>query len=89
MANDEGSNKEGGKGDGNGDEGGGRATVTMMMKKVRAARAMVTRVMGDEEGDCDGNDVGNDQTMKMMTTTSSCCDALLSLTSPLGEIHKI
>ena len=57
MADDEGSNKEGGKGDGNGDEGGGRATATMMKKRVRAARVMVTRVVSDEEGDGDGGNM--------------------------------
>jgi hypothetical protein len=55
MANDEGSDEEGCKGDGNGDEGGGLVTATMMEKRVRAARAMVTRVVGDEEGDGDGD----------------------------------
>jgi hypothetical protein len=54
VADDEGSDKEGDKGDGNGDEGGGQATVTMVKKRARAARAMVTRVVGDEEGDGDG-----------------------------------
>jgi hypothetical protein len=49
VADDEGGDKEGGKGDGNGDEGGGQATATMMVKKrARVARAMVTRVVGDE-----------------------------------------
>ena len=57
VAHDEGSNKEGCKGDGNGDEGGGRATVTMVKKRARAARAMVTRVVGDEEGDSDGGNM--------------------------------
>jgi len=50
VADDEGSDEEGGKGDGNGDEGGGRATATTVKKRARAARAMVTRVVGDEEG---------------------------------------
>ena len=50
MADDEGSDEEGGKGDGNGDEGGGRVMATMVKKRVRAARAMVTRVVGNEEG---------------------------------------
>jgi hypothetical protein len=49
VANDDGSDKEGGKGDGNGDEGGGLATATMVKKRARAARAMVTRVEGDKE----------------------------------------
>ena len=49
VANDDGSDKEGGKGDGNGDEGGGLATATMVKKRARAARAMVTRVVGDKE----------------------------------------
>ena len=53
MADDEGSDKEGGKGNGNGDEGGGRATATTVKKRARAARAMVTRVVGDEEGSGD------------------------------------
>ncbi len=54
MADDEGSDKEGGKGDGNGDEGGRRATATMVKKRVRVARAVVTRMVGDKEGDGDG-----------------------------------
>jgi hypothetical protein len=49
VADDEDSNKEDGKGDGNGDEGGGQATTTMVKKRVRAARAMVTRVVHGEE----------------------------------------
>ncbi len=53
MADDEGSNKEGGKGDGNGDEGGRRAMAMMVKKRARAARVMATRVVGDEEGDGD------------------------------------
>ena len=57
VANDEGSNREGGKGDVNGDEGGGRATATMVKKRARAARAMVTRVVGDEEGNGDGGNM--------------------------------
>jgi hypothetical protein len=57
VADDEGSNKEGGKGDGNGDEGGGRATATMVKKRARVARAMGTRVVGDEEGDGDGGNM--------------------------------
>jgi hypothetical protein len=54
VVDDEGSNKEGGKGDSNGDEGGRRVTAMMVKKRVRAARAMVMRVVGDEEGDSDG-----------------------------------
>ncbi len=57
VADDEGSNKEGGKGDGDGDKGGGRVTATMVKKRVRAARAMVPRVVGDEEGDGDGGNM--------------------------------
>ena len=38
VADDEGSNKEGGKGDDNGDKGGGQAM------------AMATKVVGEEEG---------------------------------------
>ena len=57
MADDEGSDEEGGKGDGNGDEGGGRATATTVKKRARAARAMVTRVVGDEEGGGDGGNM--------------------------------
>jgi len=33
MSDDEGSNEEGGKGDGNGDEGGGQAMVTRVAGK--------------------------------------------------------
>ena len=43
MADDEGSDEEGGKGNGNVDEGDGRATATMVKKWARAARAMVTQ----------------------------------------------
>ncbi len=57
MANDEGSDEEGGKGDGNGDEDGWRATATIAKKRARAARAMVTRVVGDEEGGGDGGNM--------------------------------
>ncbi len=58
VADDEGSNEEGGKkGDVNSDEGGGRATATMVQKRARAARAMVTRVVGDEEGDGDRGNI--------------------------------
>ena len=51
VADDEGRDEEGGKGEENGDEGGGQATATMVKKRARAARVMVTRVVGDEEGD--------------------------------------
>ena len=54
VADDEGSDEEGGEGDGNGDEGGERATATMVKMRVRAARVMVTRVVGDKEGGGDG-----------------------------------
>jgi len=49
VADDEGSNGEGDKGDGNGDEGGGQATARVK-KRARVASAMVTRVVGDKEG---------------------------------------
>ena len=61
MADDEGSDEEGGKGDGNGDEGGGRATATMAKKRARAARAMVTRVVGDEEGSGNGGNMARNK----------------------------
>ncbi len=55
VADDEGSDEEGGKGNGNGDEGCGRATATMVKKMARAARrVMVTRVVGNKEGNDDG-----------------------------------
>ncbi len=57
MADDEGSEEEGGKGNGNGDEGGGRVTALMVKKRARAARAMVTRVVGNEEGNGDGGNM--------------------------------
>ncbi len=57
MADDEGSDEEGGKGDGNGDESGGRVTATMVKKRVRAAREMVTRVVDDKEGHGDGGNM--------------------------------
>ena len=59
MADDEGSDKEGGKGDGNGDEGCGRATATMVKKMARAARRVmvVTRVVGNKEGNDDGGNM--------------------------------
>jgi hypothetical protein len=46
-----------GKGDGNDDEGGGRVTATMVKNRAKAARAMVKRVVGDEEGDSDGGNM--------------------------------
>jgi hypothetical protein len=57
VADDEGSNKEGGKGNGNGDEGDGRVTATMVKKRARATRATVMRVVGDEEGNGDGGNM--------------------------------
>ena len=36
---------------------GGRAMSTMVKKRVRAARAMVTRVVGDEEGGGNGGNM--------------------------------
>ncbi len=58
VVDDEGSNKEGGKGDINGDEGGRGVTAMMVKKRVRAARAMVMRVVGDEEGDSKEHNAG-------------------------------
>jgi hypothetical protein len=43
VADDEGSDEEGSKGNGNVDEGVGRAMATMVKKWARMARAMVTR----------------------------------------------
>jgi hypothetical protein len=57
MVDDEGSDEEGGKGDGNGDEGGERATATMVKTRARAARVMVTRVVGDKEGGGNGGNM--------------------------------
>ena len=57
VADDEGSDEEGGKGDGNSDESGKRATATMVKMRVRAARVMVTRVVGDKEGGGDGGNM--------------------------------
>ena len=57
---DEGSNKEGGKGSGNGERVAGeqRAMATMVKKRVMAARAMVMRVVDDkEEGGGDGGNM--------------------------------
>jgi hypothetical protein len=48
VVDDEGRDEEGGEGEGNGDEGGGRAMATMVKKRARAARVMVTRVVGDK-----------------------------------------
>ncbi len=56
MADDEGRDEEGGEEEGNGDEGDVRATATMVKKRARAARVMVTRVVGYEEG---GGDRGS------------------------------
>ena len=50
VASDEGSDGEGGKGDGNDDEGGRQATAKMVKKRARAARSMVTKVEDDKEG---------------------------------------
>jgi hypothetical protein len=66
VADDEGSNKEGGKGNGNGDEGGGRATATVVKKRARAARVMVMRVVGDEEGDGDGGNMARNNNIGLV-----------------------
>lgn len=50
MVDNEGRDKESGKGNGSGDKGGGRAMAMMVKKRVRAARAMWTRVVGGKEG---------------------------------------
>ena len=50
VADDEGSDGEGGKGDGNDDKGGRQATAKMVKKRARAARSMVTKVEDDKEG---------------------------------------
>jgi hypothetical protein len=50
VADDEGSNGEGGKGDGNNDVGGRQATAKMVKKRARAARSMVTKVVDNKEG---------------------------------------
>ncbi len=57
MADDEGRDKESGKGDGNGDEGGRRAIATMVKKRVRVTRVVVTRMVGNEEGNGDGGNM--------------------------------
>jgi len=57
VADDEGSKEEGGKGNGNSDEGDGRAMATMVKKRVRVARVMVTRVVGVEEGSGNGGNM--------------------------------
>jgi hypothetical protein len=74
VADDEGSDKEGGKGDGNGDDGGGRATAIMVKKRARAARAMVTRVVGDKEGDGDGGNMvrNNDDGITLSCSSPYC-----------------
>ena len=54
VADDEGRDEEGGEGEENSDEGDGRVTATMVKKRARAARVMVTRVVGDEEGGGNG-----------------------------------
>jgi hypothetical protein len=48
VSNDEGSDEEGGKVDGNGDEDGGQVTATVGKKRARAARAMARRVVGSK-----------------------------------------
>jgi len=70
LSIDEGSSEEGGKDDGNGDEGGRQATAMMVKNRVRAARAMVTRVVGDEEGDGDGRNMArnNDDGLTLSCT---------------------
>ena len=57
MADDEDSNEEGCKGNVNVDEGGGQATMTMVKKRVRVARAMVMRVVTNEEGGGNGGNM--------------------------------
>jgi hypothetical protein len=50
VADDEGSDREGGKGNGNDDEGGRQATAKMVKKRARVAGSMVTKVVDDKEG---------------------------------------
>jgi hypothetical protein len=69
VADDEGGDEEGGKGNGNRDKGGARATATMVKKRARVARAMVTRVVGDKESNGDGG------SMARNTMTASRRDA--------------
>ncbi len=57
VTDGEGGDEEGGKGNGNSDEGGGQAMATMVKMRVRAARAMVTRVVGDEVGGGNGGNM--------------------------------
>ncbi len=57
AADDEGSAKEGVKGNGNSEEGGGQATATMVKKRARAAMAMLMMVVGNKEGDGDGGNM--------------------------------
>ena len=61
MAENRGRDKEGGKGNGNSDEGGGRATATMVKMRVRAARTMVTRVVGNKEGGGNGGNMASNK----------------------------
>ena len=54
----------------------------MVKKKGRVARAMVTRVVGDEEGDGDGGNMArnNDDGLTLSCSSPSCSRPLLALT---------
>ena len=74
VADDEGSNEEskGSKGNGDGDQSGGRVTVMRVKKGARPARAMVmvTKVAGNKEGNGgSSNSNGNSYEDNVMTAT--------------------
>ena len=56
-------------------------TATMVKKRVRAARAMVTRVVGNEEGD----DNGDKRTVAATDSKRRACQAATAGSSGNGE----
>ena len=72
MAENRGRDEEGGKGNGNSDEGGGRATATMVKMRVRAARTMVTRVVGNKEGGGNGGNMASYKDDGLVPIPSTC-----------------
>jgi len=83
MANDEDSDEVGGKGNGNGDEVGGQVTATMVKKRARVARAMVTSVVDDNEGNGDGGNMARNKNngLTSLCSSPSCTRPPLALTT--------
>ncbi len=81
VADDEGRDEEGGEGEGNNDEVGGRAKATMVKKRARATRVMVSRVVSDEEGGRDGGSMArnNDDGLILIVVQQAVHSASASL----------